>query len=239
MLKEFIDKILILGEPNIEEFYGLAYSDKTMTLIKEPQPGALHTGSLSSLVQYLNAKNLDGGSKKGCFLHITSPVSVSIRLPLNATQQRAELLEATHPKELRTQIFGDYYDIESFVIKMKTRFIETEASRSVVQLVGNIRDSKVAKVVDDGISQQVSTSMGIASISDVVIPNPIVLRPYRTFFEVDQPASPFLLRLKQGQNGQMPSCALFETDGGMWEKEAMESIREYLVKHLPDMVILA
>lgn len=239
MIKEAIDKIIDLAAPNVKEFFGQNYSDKGMTLVRPPSPVPLETDSLSSIVQYLKAPDLDVKQKAGSFIHIISPTSVRLVMPLDSTEFRATLMKANHPAELQTKIFGSYYDIETFIIKMKTQFVETDASRAVIQLVGNIRDERVAKVMDDGISQKVTTSTGVASVGEAVIPNPVILKPYRTFFEIDQPASPFLLRMKQNEPGKMPSCALFEADGGMWQKEAMEEIQAYLKHSLPDVVVLA
>jgi hypothetical protein len=50
--------------------------------------------------------------------------------------------------------------------------------------------------------------------------------------------SDFILRLRSRQ-GQMPSCALFEADGGEWKTNAMKNIREYLAKELPNADIVA
>ena len=61
---------------------------------------------------------------------------------------------------------------------------------------------------------------------------PIVrLQPYRTFLEVEQPASDFLLRLdKEGRP------ALYEADGGAWKLEAKRNIAAYLGEQLADLV---
>ena len=48
------------------------------------------------------------------------------------------------------------------------------------------------------------------------------LRPYRTFLEVEQPESEFLLRLDEDGN-----VGLFEADGGMWELEAKRRVAAY------------
>jgi hypothetical protein len=64
---------------------------------------------------------------------------------------------------------------------------------------------------------------------------------FKRVLEIDQPKSPFLLRLRKGsKDGDPPSCALFEADGGRWKNEAIKSIKAYLVKALPkNTVILA
>jgi len=71
----------------------------------------------------------------------------------------------------------------------------------------------------------------------VAVPNPVTLRPYRTFSEVEQPASQFVFRMKTG--GSSPSCALFNADGGAWALEAIENIKRWLSDRLPEWDILA
>lgn len=60
---------------------------------------------------------------------------------------------------------------------------------------------------------------------------PAKLRPYRTFLAVEQPASLFILRMREG--GQ---CALFEADGGLWRETARQNIRNYFEYELEKMV---
>lgn len=64
---------------------------------------------------------------------------------------------------------------------------------------------------------------GVA-LKEMVPVKPIVrLQPYRTFLEIDQPVSDFLLRI--GQNGRV---SLHEADGGAWKLEAKNRIAQYL-----------
>lgn len=67
---------------------------------------------------------------------------------------------------------------------------------------------------------------------DAKVPNPVKLRPYRTFHEVEQPASDFIFRMKSERG---ISCALFEADGGAWENAAMANIKNYLEFELADV----
>lgn len=60
-------------------------------------------------------------------------------------------------------------------------------------------------------------------------PNPIALRPYRTFNEVEQPESEFIFRLHEGM-----TVGLFEGDGGQWRNEAIWNIAEFLKGRLAD-----
>jgi len=59
--------------------------------------------------------------------------------------------------------------------------------------------------------------------------NPVTLRPWRTFRDINQPASEFVVRLdsKRGRDGDT-QVALFEADGAQWKYQAMAYIDEYL-----------
>mgnify|MGYP003258251653 FL=1 len=56
------------------------------------------------------------------------------------------------------------------------------------------------------------------------------MQPYRTFLEVKQPASDFLLRIDKDGHP-----ALYEADGGAWKLEAKRNIAGYLSAQLADL----
>ena len=127
--------------------------------------------------------------------------------------------------------FGQFMDAEKFNILLQTCFMETDDLKVIQQVVGNLRDEAVQNYGDDGVSQSVTIRTGIATVGQVRVPSPAKLRPYRTFLEVEQPASLFILRMREG--GQ---CALFEADGGLWRETARQNIRNYFEYELEKMV---
>lgn len=58
------------------------------------------------------------------------------------------------------------------------------------------------------------------------ITDPVKLRPYRTFAEIEQPESSYVFRIKDGDRG--PAFKLVEADGGLWKNAVMKKIKEYL-----------
>jgi hypothetical protein len=139
-----------------------------------------------------------------------------------------------------TFAFGQFLDLERFSIGLQALFVDTADRAAVLKVIGNIRDEKVATTADDGISQAVTLKAGIVRNSEAVVPNPVTLAPFRTFREVTQPESKFVLRLKPGAEGQLPTAALFEADGGAWRLEAIRNIRWYLAGRLPaELTLLA
>ena len=67
----------------------------------------------------------------------------------------------------------------------------------------------------------------------------MTLAPYRTFPDVAQPESTFILRMKGGSEHQAPTAALFEADGGKWALMAVERIAEHLSIELEGWTVLA
>ena len=84
-----------------------------------------------------------------------------------------------------------------------------------------------AEVIDYVVIQIATVLDGVASLAQAKTPNPVTLRPYRTFNEVEQPASQFVFRINKSAN-----LALFEADGGKWQLEAISNIADYLMKEL-------
>ena len=89
-----------------------------------------------------------------------------------------------------------------------------------MQVAGNIKSGTTANYSDDGVSQKTTIKTG------VIVPNPVKLRPYRTFAEIEQPESSYVFRIKDGDRG--PTFKLVEADGGLWKNAVMKKIKEYL-----------
>ena len=125
--------------------------------------------------------------------------------------------------------FNEYISIENMIICLKSRFAPTEDRDYLVQLLGNITDQQSVQTKDDGITQSATVKSGIQLIGEQRIKPIVTLKPYRTFLEVEQPESDFLIRLKDGR------AALFEADGGAWEREAVKNVADKLRELLEDV----
>ena len=84
---------------------------------------------------------------------------------------------------------------------------------------------------DNGVSQEVEARTGVSLKQLVQVKPRVQLRPYRTFLEVEQPESEFILRLDNDGN-----VGLFEADGGMWKMQAKASIVAYFEEKLAEEV---
>lgn len=230
MIKEAIEKILSLASESVpiqtKEINGHTYTNNSLTRIKEFATESLKVHNLSGIVDYIQN---DFDSRLPVMIHVQSPTNVSVVSEFNSELNRNTLIyaEALLPKIQ----FNNFCEIEQFNIMLQSCFVPSNEKTAVLQVVGNVRDEKVLSFGDDGISQQVTAKAGVATSEIVKVPNPVILKPFRTFVEVDQPESAFVLRVKDG-----PSAALFEADGGVWKIESIAGIKKYLEDNLKDRI---
>ena len=101
-------------------------------------------------------------------------------------------------------------------------------------MAANITDQQNEQYSDDGVTQQVVIKSGVAHKDNAIVPNPVNLTPYRTFLEVDQPASDFIFRIRKNE-GSAPTFKLVAADGGTWKAEAVANVKKYLEEALKDI----
>ncbi len=204
--------------------------------VPEPQPLGLST--LQGVLDYLR-DNRDGLGMLDSLLHVVNANLVELRSTLRGVfEQRICYLRAACSRSEFP--FGGFLDSETFIVSLLALFEESDERARVLRILGTIKDEAVKTSTDDGVTQIVSARAGVVAVQDAPVTNPVRLAPFRTFREVEQPVSPFILRLRPGKDGSLPSCALFEADGGAWELEAIANIKGFLRDQVPgDLSIIA
>lgn len=212
-----IEKIVELAAPNTKEIDGRTYTDKRIIPVERPRVKTLELTTLNSLVKLIQEESIDYITP--LIVQVSSYDAVEVFAGIQAADRRRENPYRCKAETIRIQ-FDQKLDYESMMIALKSKFVQTP---ELVKLLGSITEQNSAQVSDDGFSQNVVVCKGIALKDNKTI-NPIVkLKPYRTFAEIDQPESEFLLRLSDGAN-----VALYEADGGAWKLEARKRIADYL-----------
>lgn len=227
MIKEAIEKILDLKRPEfVSDKSKREYMLKGYTEVKPSLPSGFATNSLDSIIDYIN-QNFDK-NENGFVIHVADHETVVLKSQaFGIWQQRKTFISAN--AQYPEFSFGRYYSQEDFIISMLTKFKATDGSDYCIAIASGIVEGEESTLIDDGMSQTVTMQRGIkAKVNEKV--NPYVsMQPYRTFNEIEQPKSVFLLRLKEGAR-----LAIFEADGGAWKKEAIENIVRYFDEMLDD-----
>lgn len=226
MLKDFLNRLLELNkEPIIVDGSGIEYLSKgEYSEIRESMIPGFNTNTLRSIVDYVKS-NFDS-SKNGFVIHVENEEKVKLySSTFGPLKQREVYVSAT--ASIPEFSFGRFIDQESFVISMLSKFKESEGRDYALGVASNIVEDQEVKMIDNGLAQTAMFKSGVASVSnDKVVPY-VNMIPYRTFIEVEQPASIFLLRLKKGG-----VLALYEADGGAWKQEAVSNIVEFFKAEL-------
>jgi len=232
MIKDAINKILELAGPKTIAVGDFQYAERDLVPIISPIPDPLIVNTLTGLFGYVVVLAKGDVGQDSIFIHVYSPILVNVEGALNKEGQRNIYLTARH--ELPTFPFGQWLDTEDFIVKTQTMFVPSDDLDNIVKIVGNMKEESVKTVVDDGVSQEVTTRTGVASVEEVEVKRFLNLKPYRTFLEVEQPLSSFIIRLRQPG----PTVALFEADGGRWRLECIDNIKNWLQYHLGDTVTI-
>lgn len=215
-----IEKIVELAAPNVQEIDGRTYTDKRIIPVERPRVKTLELTTLNSLVKLIQEESIDYITP--LIVQVSSYDAVEVFAGIQAADRKRENPYRCKAETIHIQ-FDQKLDYESMMIALKSKFVQTPELLELVKLLGSITEQSSAQVSDDGFSQNVVVRKGIALKDNRTI-NPIVkLKPYRTFAEIDQPESEFLLRLSDGAN-----VALYEADGGAWKLEARKRIADYL-----------
>lgn len=229
MTRDFLNGIIDLAPVKIYEANGLNYSSKPLHPIFPPSAETLAVGTLSGLMEFYEASEIETDR---LLLHIVSPTWVRLLSRLDGATKRRECYvnaELSDPGFA----FGSWCDAERFNIALQTQFLDSANRKALLAIVGNVREEQVKTSIDDGISQSVMARKGIAAVSEIKLPNPVALQPYRTFLEIEQPLSLFVLRARVG-----PEFALYEAEGAQWQRQAIGDIKEWLKTNLPDIPII-
>lgn len=226
MLKAAIEKIQELSQPIIKEIDGKTFSifgsDVKEIRPRIDIPEKLIVNSLDSLVKMVKTESLVS-EKAPLYVQIPNHKKVVCfcRFDKDIRFIRKNLYEA-----VATDVPGWGEEVnmkfEEAMIALRTRFQESQDSLYALKLLSEITNGSKVTYSDNGIATSVVTKTGIAMQSNEPIRPIIKLRPYRTFQEVEQPESQFLIRINErGIN-------FIEADGGMWKLYARNTVKAYL-----------
>lgn len=161
-------------------------------------------------------------------LAATNPVATSLCV---TTDGNGEMVAAEMVPQLPGQMRTGWRDRETALIELRSLFIPNEGTEYLLDLLSRMSDENTVSTNDNGVTQTVTARQGVALNAVVNVRPRIKLQPFRTFLEVAQPESEFLLRVDSEKG-----IAFFEADGGIWRLEAKRNIAEYFERGLKDLI---
>lgn len=231
MLKAMIEKIAEMAAPKTVEYEGKLYSSKDMKLVdmEKKRPRSIEVNGLDSVCKLV--RNEAGTVGRQLFVQIKDYRTVCVFSTYDGEYDRFYLYSCTADTPAVTM--GRFLAYENAVIELRSLYIPNEDTKYLLSLIGSIsKESKVTSS-DNGVSQKVEAKAGIALNSMVEIKPRVSLRPFRTFIEVEQPESEFLLRINDD------GCiGMFPADGGVWKLEATRNVAAYFENELKDLIDL-
>lgn len=200
-----------------------------------PEPEKLVVHTLTGLADFVRnaAPEIDTSA---CVLHVVDPEVVDLVGRLEGYHRQRFTFAQARAFSRSDFRFGQFYDLERFNIALQSQFEDSADRAEVLRIIGNVDDKEVRTQRDTGVGQNVTVKSGIG-LEVAEVPNPVSLAPFRTFPEIEQPESKFILRMRKGQGGI--EAALFEGDGGAWRVEVVKRIRTWLTEQVPNMAIIA
>lgn len=189
MTRDALQYVVGLKTAEVLDINGGKYVDKNVQRVdKEIRASAIQMNTLTSLVDYLKA-GVDSMADK-MLVQVVSPMKVIVLSMLDADRKREELVDV---KAMIPDFeYGRYMGNERFIIALQSKFIANDDRALLLQFAGTVKDESIAQYGDDGVTQKATIKTGITSVGDAVVPNPVKLRPFRTFIEVEQPESAFV-----------------------------------------------
>lgn len=238
MLEKLYNAIRHDAEPKEITLCGRIYTTQEVHPVDTPTPAALSVTTLTAIADYLKS-NVDKHDMPGLLCHVESPSCVSLCSALVGDFDDRKYFMRAKLDQLQLRL-NTFMDGESFNILLQSCFVEPEDPLKatdrglVLAYAANVTESVEGNTLDDGVTQQVTVRKGIVGKGVDTLPNPVTLRPFRTFVEVEQPASKFVFRAKEG-----PHFALIEADGGAWKSEAMRNIKTWLEMSVEGLNVIA
>lgn len=228
MLAKMIDKIVSLKQTQTFEIGGQTYTDGHLTRIPP------HVDR----PECITVSGLDGV----CKLIRTELEKVGVTILVQAKSYKTvEVMTTYLPDFSRNALYRAEADVpglrtgfrdrETALIELRSLFIPNEGTAYLLDLLSRITDEKSVSSKDNGVTQVVEARQGVALNAVVEVKPRILLRPFRTFLEVEQPESEFLLRVDANKG-----IGFFEADGGVWRLEAKRNIADYFGRHLADLI---
>lgn len=228
MLKEAIEKITELAQIQTFNIDGHTYASDRLNRIDPPvdRPKSIPVTGLDSICKLIREELGKVGTT--VFIQVEEHDTVRVFTTFLDDFSRNDLYQS---KADVPGIKSGYREHETALIELRSLFMPNDGTQYLLDLLSKMSKDNSVSSSDNGVTQTVEMRQGIALKSNAKVNPRVSLKPFRTFLEVDQPESEFLLRIDE--DGRI---GLFEADGGVWKLEAKQNISKYFENQLKDLI---
>lgn len=231
MLAKFVETIASMAANKEHKIGADTYVDRPVTRVKEPyyEPQYLAFSTLDGIVSVIQNEALQNIGELPLFVHIEGEDRVTVRSSYDKKFRRKTPYISI--ADTPSTYINKWQNRESAIISLRANYRPTEDLDYLINLLSVITDENSVKESDNGITQSVTVKKGIQMNQTIAIKPKVTLKPYRTFIEVDQPESDFIIRLNN--EGEV---LIKEADGGAWKMQAKKNIHKYLSERLKSCI---
>ena len=228
MIKEALEYLVGLKPVQTFEINGETYTDGSLSRVHKVKhsPDRYQVKSLDAIANLI--KTEIGKARVPLFIRIDSPTRVYVESSWDEDYDR-DFLYAASCEESNFQ--PGWRDHEKAIIELKSAFIPTEGQQYLLDLLSRLCVEDGVETTDNGVTQTVTTKQGVSLKQAENVRNIVGLKPFRTFREVNQPESMFLIRVDDKSR-----VAILEADGEIWKIEAKLNIKAYFESELEDYI---
>ena len=228
MLAKMIDKIVSLKQTQTFDIEGEHYTDGCLTRIPPhvDRPKAIGVSGLDSICKLIRTelKKIDAI----VMVQVSSFKQVDVMTTYLQDFSRNMLYTAQADAP---GIRIGWRSHEEALIELRSLFVPNSGTEYLLDLLSHMSETSNVTSKDNGVTQQVEARQGVDLKAMVTVRPRVSLIPFRTFLEVTQPESEFLLRVDKDKG-----VGFFEADGGIWKLEAKSNIASYFEKALKDLI---
>jgi hypothetical protein len=232
MLAKFVETIASMAENKEHKIGADTYTDRQVIRVEEPYytPHILDDFStLDSIITMVKREASGNIQELPLFVHVSLPNSVNVFSSYDEKFRRRNLYQSK--ADVPHTGINYWQSREETLISLRANYCPTPDLEYLLNLLGIVTDESSVKESDNGITQTVTAKKGIQMNQTITIKPKVTLKPYRTFIEVDQPESEFILRMNQEG-----AVLIKEADGGAWRMKAKKNIYDYLTEGLKELI---
>lgn len=233
-LRDAIDRLVELAAPTTKEWDGRMFSSKPLEeiTVEEDGPSRLNVNTLDALAVMIRT---EGVKQKGLplYIRVVDEHNVLVFTTLHDGKGTSFLRQYFYKAECDVPrvIIGQEMSQQQAIIQLQSVYDAVGDRDYLLELISRMSVNEGVTSDDNGVTQTITARQGAVLKENMTVKPIVVLRPYRTFLEVEQPASEFLLRV-----GKEGGISLHEADGGVWRLEAKRRIADWLGKELQEDV---